>query len=63
MKLTRSKFNEMIPDEIDALYEEQFIKNFDSKYQKRHNKELYWVTQSGSWSGSIKSYNTGNYRR
>ena len=22
MKLTRSKFNEMIPDEIDALYEE-----------------------------------------
>lgn len=25
MKLTRSKFNEMIPDEIDALYEEQFI--------------------------------------
>ena len=25
MKLTRSKFNGMIPDEIDALYEEQFI--------------------------------------
>ena len=26
MKLTRSKFNEMIPDEIDALYEEKFTK-------------------------------------
>ena len=30
MKLTRSKFNEMIPDEIDALYEEKFNKVFPS---------------------------------
>ena len=30
MKLTRSKFNEMIPDEIDALYEEKFILVFQS---------------------------------
>lgn len=36
MKLTRAKFNEMIPDEIDALYEEWFI-----RFPKGHISEKY----------------------